>query len=156
MNKTRKSNLLYQKAHGQAIDATSEELKELRKYGVSADDGNYATKANINAYISAVDGGYPLSFYDWCMNNHKADRRRKGSSESEMAASNRDNIFGAMLMGWLIWGIAVYWIFNERLSVGASAILGAVISAVLLQLNRRLAGFTLFLLPIILTVVFGR
>lgn len=37
-----------------------------------------------------------------------------------------------------------------------SAVAVAVISVILAHKNRRLAGFTLFLLPIILTVVFGR
>ncbi len=37
-----------------------------------------------------------------------------------------------------------------------SAVAVAVISVILAHMNRRLAGFTLFLLPIILTVVFGR
>lgn len=156
MNRTRKVNLLYQKAHGQGVNATPEEQRELRKYRVSADDGNYATKANISAYVKAVDGGYRLSFYDWCMNNCKMDRRRKGSSEREMASENRWNSAGAMMLGWLIWGIAIYWMFHGTLTVGVCAVTGAVVSAILLRLNRRLAGFTLFLLPVILTVIFGR
>ena len=156
MNKTRKANLLYQQAHGQEINVKPEERSELKKYRVCADDGNYSTRANIDAYIKAVDGGYRLSFYDWCMNNHKADRRRKGSSEREMAANNRDNAIGAMFLGWLVWGLAVYWIFHGSLSAGVCAILGAVVSVILLRLNRQLVGFTLIILPIILIVVFGR
>lgn len=156
MNNSQKIALLYQKAHGQGINASLEEQRELKKYKVSADDGNYATKANISAYVRDVDSGYRLSFYDWCQNNHKNDRRRKGSSEREMASTNREQGIGAMMSGWLIWGIAIYWMFHGSLTVGACAIAGAVISVILLRLNRRLAGFTLIMLPVILAVVFGR
>lgn len=155
MNNTRKINLLYQKAHGQEINASLEEQKELRKYKVSAEDGNYATKANISAYVKVVDSGYYLSFYDWCQNHHKADRRRKGSSEREMAHDNATDGIGVMMFGWLIWGIAIYCMFHGALTVGVCAVAGAVVSVVLLRMNRRLAGFTLFLLPVILAVVFG-
>lgn len=156
MNNSKKVTLLYQKAHGQGINASLEEQRELKKYKVSADDGNYATKANISAYVRAVDSGYHLSFYDWCQNNHKNDRRRKGSSEREMASANMDEGIGAMMLGWLIWGIAIYWMFQGSLTVGACAIAGAILSAILLRLNRRAAGFTLFILPMLLAVIFGR
>ena len=156
MTKTRKITLLYNKAHGAGMDATAEEKRELKKYQVSSADGNYATKANITEYVNAVDNGYYLSFYDWCQNNLKADRRRRGSSTQEMAANNRDMSIGVVLIGWLTWGMAVYWLFKGSLSVGKSAVAGAVISVILAHMNRRMAGFTLFLLPIILTVVFGR
>lgn len=156
MNTARKVQLLYQKAHGQGMNASPEELRELKKYKVTAGDGNLATKKNIQDYTKAVDGGYPLSFYDWCQNNLRADRRRKGSSEREMASNNREATIGTMLFGWLTWGLAIYWVAGQTLSVGASAIAGAVLSAVLYHLNRRLAGFTLFLLPIIIMVVAGR
>lgn len=157
MNKSRKISLLYQKAHGKGTNATSEEQRELRKYRVCADDGNYATKANIGAYVNAVDNGCRLSFYDWCMNNHKMDRRRRGSSESEMAADNRDRSISVMMFGWLLWGMAIYWTFHGTLKVGTCAVAGAVLSAVLLHLNRRWAGFTIILLPLIIAAVaYGR
>lgn len=156
MNKTQKIDALYKIAHGQQVSFTTEEQRELRKYKVVGDDGNYATKSNIAQYVKAVDEGYPLAFYDWCKNNLKADRRRKGSSEREMAANNRWDGAGAMMVGWLIWGMAIYWICGGALTVGCCAVAGAVISAILLHLNRKLAGFTLLLLPIILIVVFGR
>ena len=156
MNKTRKIDLLYKKAKGQELNATPEEKRELKKYKVQAGDSNYATRGNISNYVSAVDSGYRLSFYDWCQNNHKADRRRKGSSEKEMASANRDQGLGAIIMGWLTWGMAIYWMFHGSLSVGNCAIVGAVVSVILMRLNRRLSGFTLFLLPIILAVFFGR
>ncbi len=156
MNKTRKIELLYQRAHGQGGNISSEELKELRQYKVSSSDGNYATKANIREYVGAVDGGYRLSFYDWCQNNLKADRRRKGSSEREMAQDNRMQGIGAILLGWLEWGIAIYWMFHGAIPVNSCAVAGAIISIILLRLNRRWAGFTLFLLPIILAAIFNK
>lgn len=156
MNKSSKIEHLYRYAHGQGMLASANEKAELRKYKVSPDDSNYATRANISAYVTAVDNGYHLSFYDWCQNNNKADRRRKGSSEREMASKNREMGAGAMMLGWLIWGIAIYWMFHGALTVGVCAIAGAIVSVILLRLNRRIAGFTLVLLPIILTVVFGR
>lgn len=155
MNKTRKITLLYQKAHGQSVNVTAEEQRELRKYRVSVQDGNYATIKNVSDYVSAVDRGYSLSFYDWCMNNHKMDRRRKGSSESQMLARNREMGLSAMLVGWLMWGIAIYWIFDGVFPAGSCAIAGAVVSAVLVRMNRRAVLFTLFLLPVILAVIFG-
>ena len=150
MTNKRKEDLLYQKARGQGMDASSAEQKELHKYKITADDGVWATRANIRAYIKAVDSGSHLPFYDWCMNNHKADRRRKGSSKSEMASQNRWDGAGVMMLGWLTWGVTIYWIANQRLPVGTCAIAGAVLSVVLFRLNRRLAGFTLFLLPILI------
>ena len=98
MTNTRKVQLLYQKAHGQGMSATPAEQRELRKYKVDTDDGNWATKANISAYVKAVDGGYHLSFYDYCRNHQKGDRRRKGHSEKEMASDNRDQTIAAMLL----------------------------------------------------------
>lgn len=156
MNKARKVDLLYKIAHRQSVNITAAEQKELRKYKVYEDDANYATKSNLSSYVNEVDKGYRLSFYDWCQNNYKADRRRKGSSQREMAANNRDNSISAMLLGWLVWGMAIYWMFKGALSVGACAIAGAIVAAILLHLNRRMAGFTLFLLPIIIAVIFGK
>ena len=153
MNKSRKIDLLYKKAHGQGVDMSPGEKRELSKYKVQAGDSNYATRANISKYVSAVDGGYRLSFYDWCLNNHKADRRRKGSSEREMARENTERGIGAVMLGWLVWGIAIYWIFNERLSVGSCAIAGAIVSLILSRVNRRLSGLTVFILPIVLVAI---
>lgn len=155
MTKTKKVDALYKIAHGQPVNLTPEERRELRKYKVSSDDGNYATKKNVTQYVNEVDKGYSLSFYDWCHNNLKADRRRRGSSEREMAADNRWDGIGALMLGWLMWGLAIYWMFGGAFTAGNCAIAGAVVSVVLRNLNRRLSGFTLFLLPIILAVVFG-
>lgn len=156
MNKTRKITLLHKIAHGGESDATPGERKELKKYKVYNDDSYYATKNNLSAYVNAVDNGYCLSFQDWCENNCKADRRRKGSSTSDMAKDNVTNGIAVMVFGWLTWGMALYWIFDGGMSVGACAILGAIISTVLLRINRRWVGVTIFLLPIILAVIFGR
>lgn len=156
MTNTRKEQLLYQKAHGQGINASPEEKRDLRKYKVDTDDGNYATKANIRAYIKAVDSGYHLSFYDYCCNNRKGDRRRKGSSEKEMASHNREQTIAAMMVGWLVWGVALYWAFGQRQSVGSCAIMGAIISAVLQRLGRKWAMFTCFVLPCVIAVIAGK
>jgi len=138
------------------MDASPAEQKELRKYKVDTDDGKWATKANIRDYIKAVDGGCHLSFYDWAMNNHRADRRRRGSSEKEMASHNRDQTIAVMLVGWLVWGIALYWTFGQRQSVGSCAIMGAIIAAVLQRVSRKWVMFTCFLLPCIIAVIAGR
>lgn len=137
MNKVEKINFLHAYAHGNRIPSNAEQKVILKEYKVSAHDGKYATKSNIIAYIEAVDKEYPFSFYDWCMSNCKADRRRKGSSEAEMKSQNRmDGVGGAV-------------------SAGTCAILGAIVAAVLSQMFRRSAGFTLFLLPILLAACFG-
>lgn len=155
MNKTRKIDLLYRKAKGQGFNASPEEIRELRKYKVEAGaDASYATKANIRDYVTAVDGGACFgSFYDWCMNNKRADRRRRGSSEKEIASFNRSQSMGAAFLGWLTWGVAIYWIFDERISVNQCAVLGAIVSILLQRYSRKWAAFTLFLLPLILVSV---
>lgn len=154
MNKTRKVDLLHKVAHGQGFLGSAEEKRELKKYKVTSGDSYHATKANLSAYVSAVDSGYRLSFYDWAMNNCKADRRRKGSSEAEMAQFNKDQGISAMLMGWLVWGIAIYWMFHGSLGVGACAIAGAVIALILFRLARNLAVFTQLFLPVIIAIIF--
>lgn len=154
MNRTRKVDLLHKVAHGQGFQGSAEEKRELKKYKVTSGDGRYATKANLSAYISEVNSGYRLSFYDWAMNNCKADRRRKGSSEAEMAQFNRDQGISVVLMGWLIWGIAIYWMFHGSLGVGACAVAGAVVALILFKIARNAAGFTQILLPCILAVIF--
>jgi hypothetical protein len=156
MNKSRKVALLYQKAKGQHLDASPDELRELSNYKISAGEGDfYTTKSNISSYVTDVDNGYRLSFYDWCMNNHKADRRRRGSSEKEIAQYNSGQNTSVALWGWLVWGIAIYWMFHGEMTVGACAIMGAIVSVVIYNLARRWAGFTLIILPIILAIVFG-
>ena len=156
MNKTRKIDILYKRAHGQYVDVTSEENRELRKYKVDSGDSSIATKANIRAYVNQVDKGYRLSFYDYCCNNLKGDRRRKGGKASEIKAFNRDQSLGAMFMGWLFWGVALFWMFDKSQSVGSCAIMGAIVSVILLKCSRKYAGFTLILLPVILMALCAR
>ena len=156
MNKARKTELLYQKAKGRDFHITEEERRELSRYRVKVNEGSlYATRANISAYVTAVDHGCRISFYDWCMNHNKADRRRKGSSEAAMERSQRENSLAVMGMGWLIWGMALYWVFQETVSVAACAVLGAAVSVTLFKSARRLSAFTLFVLPIAIAAIFG-
>ena len=154
MNKTRKVDLLYAKAKGQASNATTQELLELKKYRVASNEESfYVTKANISAYVTAVDKGYPLSYYDWCVSNGKADRRRKGSSEEAIKSNDKSNTIGAVVAGFFLWALAIYWLTNGAISPVASLVIGAVVSLVLFKLSRKAAGFTLVFLPIILAVI---
>jgi len=154
MNKSRKEELLYKKAKGQFLNISTEEQKELKPYKVDRTDASFATHSNIKEYIVAVDKGCKISFYDWCMNNCKADRRVNGASKEEMISRKRGEVIAAAAFGWLSWGAAVYWMFNGRLSVGACSIVGAIISIILYKRAREWVMFTLFLLPIILAAVF--
>lgn len=156
MTKARKIDILYRKAKGQDNFVSKEELQELRKYKIVAGaDADYATRANISKYVTAVDNGYRLSFCDWCANNLQGDRRKKSGRAAEIARTNKDQSIATVFIGWLIWGIAFYWIFNEGVPVGTCAILGAIVSFVLQRCFRRLAGFTLIVLPVVLAVIFG-
>ncbi|MCM1506456.1 MAG: hypothetical protein NC177_04895 [Ruminococcus flavefaciens] len=157
MNKTRKIEILHKMAKGESYNATSAEIAELKKYKVSRGEDSFcATKKNISDYITDVDNGCRISFYDWCRNHKRADRRRKGSSEKDISASNRSDSMSFMFVGWLTWGIAVYWIANGAVSVGACAIAGAVIAFVLSRCARRTSIMTMLILPIILASYFGR
>ena len=83
MNRARKVDLLYRRAKGQSMNATQAEVQELARYKVrSGENQRLATKTNIESYVRAVDSGScKVSFEDYCWNNGKADRRRKGGSE---------------------------------------------------------------------------
>ena len=59
-----------------------------------------------------------------------------------------------MFMGWLTWGMCIYWITGEALGVGVSGILGAIVSYIISKRVRNV-GVAVFLLPLILTAVFG-
>ena len=157
MNKTRKVELLYKKAKGMKLEATPEELGYLVRYKVRDDEGSfYTTKSNIKQYVDAVDkDGCRLPFYDWCMNNNKADKRRKGSSVEEMEQSNKEGNFSAIFIGWLTWGAAIYWAFQETLGVGACAIIGAVISVVLFKNDRRKSVAKLIVIPFLIAYFFS-
>lgn len=154
MNKARKVDLLHKVVHGYGFQGSAEEKRELKKYKVTQEDSYHATKANLSAYVSAVDSGYRLSFYDWAMNNCKADRRRKGSSEAELAQFNKNQGISVIFMGWLIWGIAIYWMFHGSLGVGTCALAGAIIAFILFRLARNRAVITQIFLPIIIAIIF--
>ena len=157
MTKNRKIELLYKKAKGKRLDATKMELQEINHYRVGFGEGDfYTTKNNIRDYVNAVDKlGCKISFYDWCMNNNRADRRRKGGSEQAVANSNSEANMAVMLLGWVTWGMAIYWMFQEMLSVGICAVLGAIISRFLYKRSRVNAMGTVILLPIFIAVFFG-
>lgn len=157
MNKSKKVELLYMKARGKQISVSSDEAKELRKYKIGFNEGDfYTTKANIRDYVTAVDNGYRLSFCDWCFNHGKADKRRKGSSAKEIAKKNNEMGLSAMFLGWLPWGMALYWMTGGGLSVGESVVGAVIISFILSKCTRKWAFMTLFILPLMLAVLFGR
>lgn len=156
MTKARKVELLYRKANGQDWNASPDEAKELRRYKVDANEGSFiSTKTNIAAYVTAVDNGYRLAFYDWCMENKKADRRRKNSDQESMTRFNSNQNKAVVFIGWLMWGIAIYWILQEMVPAAGCAVIGAVIALLLFKIARKLAAFTLILLPLMLAAYFG-
>lgn len=97
--------------------------------------------------------GYRKSFYDWCLDNNKGDRRMKAGKESSLKAFNQGQSFGVAATGWLVWGLALYWLFGEKLAVGACAIIGAIVSLALFKLSRQGSTFTCIILPIIIAVI---
>ena len=157
MTHSRKVELLYRRAKGQGSNATPSEIAELRPYRVGSGESDfYATKTNISAYVKAVDNqGCRISFYDWCMNNNRADQRRRGSGKASMKASNRNFSLGLMFVGCLSWGFAVKSILGSAVSPGLCLILGAVISVVIGRANRQMSLFNVFMLPIIIGVLFS-
>lgn len=155
MTKDRKVELLYRKAKRQDWNASQAEIRELRRYQVDAGDEHYATKANIQAYVSDVDNGkWRHSFYDWCWENKKADRRRKGSSEAEMARFSSTQSKSVMLIGGFIWGIAIYWLLQESVSAVGCCVIGAFVALGLFRISRKIAMFTMIILPSALATVF--
>lgn len=155
MDKSSKINVLYKIAMGESVSLSTAEKIELSRYKVGYVGKPLTTKGNIGQYITDVDKGYRKSFYDWCLDNNMGDRRTKSGSSSAIKSFNREQNIGVMLVGWLVWGLAIYWILNERISAGGCAIIGALVSVVVFRLKREAAGFTCFLLPIILAVIFG-
>lgn len=153
MTKARKIDLLYRIALGQEVDISRDEKRELGKYKVSYVGKTYATKNNISQYITAVDKGCHIGFYDWCMNNHKGDRRRTAGRADSIKSQNKEAYMINIFIGWFFWGIAIFWLFGGSMSVGTCAIFGGIISVVLYRINREAAGFTNFLLPIILVAI---
>lgn len=89
------------------------------------------------------------------MNNNRADRRRKGGSETALAENNKFKNAIIMMFGCLTWGMAVYWTFQETLSVGLSGIIGAAITIFLYKRDRGGAGIKLFILPVLIAAYFA-
>lgn len=155
MTHSRKVELLYRKAKGQSSDASASELAELRRYRVDFGEGSfYTTKANISAYVKAVDNqNCYISFYDWCMNNNLADRRRRGSSKEDMKKSNRNFSFGMMFVGFITWGFAITSLLGGFLPSIVCIIIGALISVVIGRASRQASILTVFMLPIVIAVL---
>ena len=155
MTKARKIDILYKRAKGQSCNVTPTEEQELYMYKVDEKEGDfYTTRANITDYVTAVDNGCRLPFYDWCMNNGRADKRRKGSSEKAIAQRSNEKTGAGMMVGWLTWGAAIYWICNEQIPVVVCAVAGAIISYVLTRNARKSLGFTILVLPLLLLSFF--
>ena len=155
MNTNEKVGILYKKVRGENL--SFQEKSAVSKYNVSREDGAFlATKKNLRDYIKAVDSGATRkNFYTWCIDNGRADARRKGGKASDIKEFRKEQGLGAFLMGFLVWGIAVYWILGGRASVGASAIVGGIISFVLYKINRKITFFTCLVLPIMLAAYFS-
>ena len=156
MNKQRKVELLYRRAQGESLNISPDEAKELSKYKVSKVGKTLNTKTNLQQYVTAVDKGYRKTFYDWCLDNNKGDGRRKDGRAEDIRSFNRDQSIAVIAMGWLMWGVAIYWIMGGSTPVGTCAAMGAVIAFVLYRMKREAVGLTCILLPIILAVIFGR
>lgn len=156
MTKSRKVELLYKKAKGQSLHATKEELRELKQYKIESSEGSfYTTKSNVREYVNAVDNqGYQLSFYTWCINNSKADRRKSGASEKEMKQSSIGQEIACMLLGSATWGHTIHEIFQGILSSTICTILGACLSVFLCKCFREKVGNMIIGLPILLLVIF--
>lgn len=152
MTNARKVDLLYRKAKGQNLNANPKEMAELSHYKVDFGEGDfYSTRANIRDYVAAVDRqGCGISFYDWCMNEGRADQRRRGSSKKAMAASQRGFGGGLMFVGAITWGMALYYILGKAVGVIPCMVVGAVVSFVIGRMSRRFSLFNVFLLPIII------
>lgn len=79
----------------------------------------------------------------------------KSGKEGSLKSFNKVQSVSVAVIGWLIWGIAVYWILGGRLSAGVCAIIGAAVSVFLFKLNRQGAAFTCIILPIVLAAIFA-
>lgn len=156
MNKERKIDLLYRKAKGERLNLSAQERGELVKYRVNLNEGSFlATKKNIREYVTAVDNGCLQSFCDWCYNNKKADRRRKGSSEKDIEYRNNELTGMTVVWGFIMWGTAIYWMLHEYVSIVACGLLGGLLSIIFAKFARRRLGIYIFVIPIILAYYFG-
>lgn len=149
MNKTQKINALYKMAQGQQVELSPKDKIGLMKYRIDDTSDFFLTKNNIAEYVDAVDKGCVLSFDMWCRNHHKADRRRKGSSEKDMAATNRYSTVAVMMFGWLTWGMAIYSLIGGRSgNVGGCAIMGLIIAAILSRVTPYSVIFPFIILAV--------
>ena len=156
MTKQRKIDLLYAKATGGNYNPTPAEKMELNSYRVDFNEGrSYATKKNITMYVNAMEGK-PIKrgFYDWCMDNGLGDRRRKGGTASAMKAKETNIRNGAIFIGWFPWAAALYYILGGAVPVMGCFIAGVIISLILYKISRQHAMLTMFLLPIVISVIF--
>lgn len=100
--------MLYKRAKNQGVKTSQGEDKELKKYKVRpGENGFYVTRNNIRDYVSAVDNGCKISFYDWCCNN-RADKRRQGSDSASTTKKTKEQVSASVFVGWLSWGMALY------------------------------------------------
>lgn len=152
MNTDRKVELLYKKAKKQKYQCTKEEQGELAKYKIGRGEKSfYTTKANIKEYVHAVDKeGFKRTFYDWCMDNGKADKRRIGSDKYNMRSDQMYLGLGAILWGMIMWGMAFYLTFRGIIPGGICAIAGMIVGFVLARWRRRWIWLTLFIIPILI------
>lgn len=154
MTKSRKIDLLYNIAKGNSVNISTDERKELRKYKINScgEYAFYSTKKNIAAYVEAIDkGSTRLAFWDWCINNGYADKRRAGSDKASMSKENRSYVLSWALGGSLMWLIFLGTVTGD---VGASIIPAALISAFVSFVSRKHVEFINSLLPIILAVLY--
>ena len=150
MTKARKVELLYCKAKGKDLKATPEEIKEISRYKVDYDEGSYATKANIGAYVTAIDKGSRRSFYDWCIDNGKGDRRRREGRAETIREDDKWEAVRCVFVGTIFWSVALYMLLG-----GSAIFLAAVISFILYKVRRDHVGITMIILPIVLACLFG-
>lgn len=152
MSKTSEKDILYRIAKGKSV--TAQERESVKHLIKDFGDGSKVTRAGINKYYDAVTSGRThVSYNDFASNRLMGDRRKRGGRVSDIKNDNRQGTLAALFMGWLLWGMAIYWIGGRSASVGSSAVIGAIISVVLFFVARRLTPFTEFVLPIIVAII---
>jgi hypothetical protein len=152
MSKTKEKDILYRIAKGKSV--TPQERESVKHLIKDFGDGSKVTRAGINQYYDAATSGRThLSYNDFTSNRLIGDRRKRGGRASDIRSENAEGTMAAVLMGWFVWGLAIYWLSGGSASVKSSAVIGAIIAVVLYFVARRWTPFTEFLLPIILTVI---
>ena len=156
MTKERKVEILYLKVRNQNPHMTSDELEEMKKYGiVSSMDIEFATKQNLRDFISDVDKGVRLRFSDWCFKNERGDRRRKIGKAETMRSNYRKSTLLFILFGTVLWGIALISLIP---SIGViSFVIGAIVSYLISKLDSLMLKALLLVIPcIILFLLYGK